>query len=451
MKATAEKTDKNSVKLTIEIDAEEFDKSMQKAYLKNRKHINIPGFRKGKAPRKIIEQFYGEAIFYEDAANDIIISTYSDAVKETGIEPVSQPEFDIIQIGNGQNFIYSADVVVKPEVELGEYKGIEIEKVEYNVTDEDVENEISKIREENARLINIEDRPVQEGDQVILDYKGMIDGEEFEGGSAENAVLEVGSNMFIPGFEEQLIGMNIGEEKEIKVTFPEDYHVEEIKGKEAVFKVKIKEIKEKELPELDDEFAKDVSEFDTFEEFKADVKRKLEEAVQDNMRAEMENNLLQKVVENANVDIPEPMIESEIDRQINELDFTLRYQGLSLEQYLSFVDMSMDDIRAQHRDQAYGTVKMRLVLEKIGEVEGIDVDDDDLEKEFEKLSEQYGRDVEDIKKDFESNVDYIKANLKVQKTVDFLMDNAIIVEEDKDNKDNKDNKDEDNTDKDNNK
>lgn len=451
MKATAEKTDKNSVKLTIEIDAEEFDKSMQKAYLKNRKHINIPGFRKGKAPRKIIEQFYGEAIFYEDAANDIIISTYSDAVKETGIEPVSQPEFDIIQIGNGQNFIYSADVVVKPEVELGEYKGIEIEKVEYNVTDEDVENEISKIREENARLINIEDRPVQEGDQVILDYKGMIDGEEFEGGSAENAVLEVGSNMFIPGFEEQLIGMNIGEEKEIKVTFPEDYHVEEIKGKEAVFKVKIKEIKEKELPELDDEFAKDVSEFDTFEEFKADVKRKLEEAVQDNMRAEMENNLLQKVVENANVDIPEPMIESEIDRQINELDFTLRYQGLSLEQYLSFVDMSMDDIRAQHRDQAYGTVKMRLVLEKIGEVEGIEVNDDDLEKEFEKLSEQYGRDVEDIKKDFEPNVDYIKANLKVQKTVDFLMDNAIIVEEDKDNKDNKDNKDEDNTDKDNNK
>jgi len=451
VKATAEKTDKNSVKLTIEIDAEEFDKSMQKAYLKNRKHINIPGFRKGKAPRKIIEQFYGEAIFYEDAANDIIISTYSDAVKETGIEPVSQPEFDIIQIGNGQNFIYSADVVVKPEVELGEYKGIEIEKVEYNVTDEDVENEISKIREENARLINIEDRPVQEGDQVILDYKGMIDGEEFEGGSAENAVLEVGSNMFIPGFEEQLIGMNIGEEKEIKVTFPEDYHVEEIKGKEAVFKVKIKEIKEKELPELDDEFAKDVSEFDTFEEFKADVKRKLEEAVQDNMRAEMENNLLQKVVENANVDIPEPMIESEIDRQINELDFTLRYQGLSLEQYLSFVDMSMDDIRAQHRDQAYGTVKMRLVLEKIGEVEGIEVNDDDLEKEFEKLSEQYGRDVEDIKKDFESNVDYIKANLKVQKTVDFLMDNAIIVEEDKDNKDNKDNKDEDNTDKDNNK
>lgn len=451
MKATAEKTDKNSVKLTIEIDAEEFDKSMQKAYLKNRKHINIPGFRKGKAPRKIIEQFYGEAIFYEDAANDIIISTYSDAVKETGIEPVSQPEFDIIQIGNGQNFIYSADVVVKPEVELGEYKGIEIEKVEYNVTDEDVENEISKIREENARLINIEDRPVQEGDQVILDYKGMIDGEEFEGGSAENAVLEVGSNMFIPGFEEQLIGMNIGEEKEIKVTFPEDYHVEEIKGKEAVFKVKIKEIKEKELPELDDEFAKDVSEFDTFEEFKADVKRKLEEAVQDNMRAEMENNLLQKVVENANVDIPEPMIESEIDRQINELDFTLRYQGLSLEQYLSFVGMSMDDIRAQHREQAYGTVKMRLVLEKIGEVEGIEVNDDDLEKEFEKLSEQYGRDVEDIKKDFESNVDYIKANLKVQKTVDFLMDNAIIVEEDKDNKDNKDNKDEDNTDKDNNK
>ena len=408
MKATAEKTEKNSVKLTIEIDAEEFDKSMQKAYLKNRKHITIPGFRKGRAPRKLIEQFYGEAIFYEDAANDIIFSTYDDAVKDTGIEPVSQPEIDIVQIGDGQNFIYSADVTVKPEVELGEYKGIEIEKVEYNVTDDDVEDKISQIREENARLISIEDRPVQEGDRVTLDYKGMIDGEAFEGGSAENASLEIGSDTFIPGFEEQLLGMNIGDEKEINVTFPADYHVEELKGKEAMFKVNLKDIKEKELPELDDEFAKDVSEFDTLDEYKADVKEKLEELAQNNMKAEMENNLLQKIVENANVDIPDPMIDSEIDRQINELDFTLRYQGLSLEQYLTFTGTSMDDIRSQYRDQAYNTVKLGLVLEKIGEVEEIEVDDDDLEKEFERLSEQYGRDVEDIKKDFEPNVEYIR-------------------------------------------
>lgn len=435
MKATAEKTEKNSVKLTIEIDAEEFDKSMQKAYLKNRKHITIPGFRKGRAPRKLIEQFYGEAIFYEDAANDIIFSTYDDAVKDTGIEPVSQPEIDIVQIGDGQNFIYSADVTVKPEVELGEYKGIEIEKVEYNVTDDDVEDKISQIREENARLISIEDRPVQEGDRVTLDYKGMIDGEAFEGGSAENASLEIGSDTFIPGFEEQLLGMNIGDEKEINVTFPADYHVEELKGKEAMFKVNLKDIKEKELPELDDEFAKDVSEFDTLDEYKADVKEKLEELAQNNMKAEMENNLLQKIVENANVDIPDPMIDSEIDRQINELDFTLRYQGLSLEQYLTFTGTSMDDIRSQYRDQAYNTVKLGLVLEKIGEVEEIEVDDDDLEKEFERLSEQYGRDVEDIKKDFEPNVEYIRGNLKTQKTVDFLMDNVIIVEGEQDSSD----------------
>ncbi len=435
MKATAEKTEKNSVKLTIEIDAEEFDKSMQKAYLKNRKHITIPGFRKGRAPRKLIEQFYGEAIFYEDAANDIIFSTYDDAVKDTGIEPVSQPEIDIVQIGDGQNFIYSADVTVKPEVELGEYKGIEIEKVEYNVTDDDVEDKISQIREENARLISIEDRPVQEGDRVTLDYKGMIDGEAFEGGSAENASLEIGSDTFIPGFEEQLLGMNIGDEKEINVTFPADYHVEELKGKEAMFKVNLKDIKEKELPELDDEFAKDVSEFDTLDEYKADVKEELEELAQNNMKAEMENNLLQKIVENANVDIPDPMIDSEIDRQINELDFTLRYQGLSLEQYLTFTGTSMDDIRSQYRDQAYNTVKLGLVLEKIGEVEEIEVDDDDLEKEFERLSEQYGRDVEDIKKDFEPNVEYIRGNLKTQKTVDFLMDNVIIVEGEQDSSD----------------
>ncbi len=432
MKATAEKTDKNAVRLTVEIDAKEFDKSIQKAYMKNRKHITIPGFRKGKAPRKLIEQFYGEAIFYEDAANDIIPSTYEAAVKETGIEPVSQPEFDIVQIGNGENFIYTADVTVKPEVELGQYKGIEIERVEYDVTDEDVEEHIEQAREQNARLISVEDRPVKEGDYVTIDYKGTIDGEEFEGGSAENASLEIGSNTFIPGFEEQIVDMNIGEEKDIKVTFPDDYHVEDFKGKEAVFSIKLNDIKEKELPELDDEFAKDVSEFDTLDEYRADVSEKLKELAQKNMKAEMENNLIQKIVDNANVDIPDSMVDSEIDRNLTEFDFTLRYQGLSLEQYLTFTGTSIDDIRAQYKEQAYNTVKMRLVLEKICDVEGIEVEDDDLEQEFERMSEQYGRDVEDIKKDFESNVEYIKENLKVQKTVDFLMDNAIIVDREKD-------------------
>lgn len=432
MKATAEKIEKNLVKLTVEVDAEEFDKSIQKAYIKNRKHITIPGFRKGRAPRKLIEQFYGEAIFYEDAANDIIPTTYQDAVKETEIEPVAQPEFDIVQIGNGENFIYTADVVVKPEVELGEYKGIEIEKVEYTVTDEDVEEQLEQMREQNARWISIEDRAVKEGDRVTIDYTGKIDNEEFEGGSAENASLEIGSNTFIPGFEEQVVGMNIGDSKEIEVTFPEDYHVEELQSKTAIFDIELKDIKEKELPELDDEFAKDISEFDTLDEYRADAKEKLEESAENQMKVEMENSLIEKIVDNADVDIPDAMVDSEIDRNLNELDFTLRYQGLNLEQYLTFTGTSLDAIRAQYKEQAYNTVKMRLVLEEICKVEEIEAEDADVEKEFEKMAEEYDRDVEDVKKDFGTNVEALKEHIKIQKTVDFLMDNAIIKEKEED-------------------
>lgn len=432
MKATAEKIEKNLVKLTVEVDAEEFDKSIQKAYIKNRKHITIPGFRKGRAPRKLIEQFYGEAIFYEDAANDIIPTTYQDAVKETEIEPVAQPEFDIVQIGNGENFIYTADVVVKPEVELGEYKGIEIEKVEYTVTDEDVEEQLEQMREQNARWISIEDRAVKEGDRVTIDYTGKIDNEEFEGGSAENASLEIGSNTFIPGFEEQVVGMNIGDSKEIEVTFPEDYHVEELQSKTAIFDIELKDIKEKELPELDDEFAKDISEFDTLDEYRADAKEKLEESAENQMKVEMENSLIEKIVDNADVDIPDAMVDSEIDRNLNELDFTLRYQGLNLEQYLTFTGTSLDAIRAQYKEQAYNTVKMRLVLEEICKVEEIEAEDADVEKEFEKMAEEYDRDVEDVKKDFGANVEALKEHIKIQKTVDFLMDNAIIKEKEED-------------------
>lgn len=426
MKATAEKIEKNLVKLTVEVDAKEFDKSIQKAYLKNRKHIMIPGFRKGRAPRKVIEQFYGEALFYEDAANDIIPSTYGDAVDETKIEPVAQPEIDIVQIGNGQNFIYTADVVVKPEVELGEYKGIQIDKVEYTVTDQDIEEQLENMREQNARWISIEGSAVEEGHRVTMDYTGKIDGEEFEGGSAENASLEIGSGTFIPGFEEQLIGMNIGDSKDINVTFPENYHEEDFQGKEAIFHVELHDIKEKELPELDDEFAKDISEFDTLDEYRADSREKLEKSAKEQAKAEMESSLVQKIVDNANVDIPEEMVDSEIDRTLNELDYTLRYQGLSLEQYLQFTGTSLDDVRAEHRDQAYNTVKMRLVLEEIAKVEEIQVDDADVEEEFEKMAEQYDRDVEDVKKDFGLSTEALKEHLMPQKTIDFLMDNAII-------------------------
>lgn len=353
-------------------------------------------------------------------------------MKETEIEPVAQPEFDIVQIGNGENFIYTADVVVKPEVELGEYKGIEIEKVEYTVTDEDVEEQLEQMREQNARWISIEDRAVKEGDRVTIDYTGKIDNEEFEGGSAENASLEIGSNTFIPGFEEQVVGMNIGDSKEIEVTFPEDYHVEELQSKTAIFDIELKDIKEKELPELDDEFAKDISEFDTLDEYRADAKEKLEESAENQMKVEMENSLIEKIVDNADVDIPDAMVDSEIDRNLNELDFTLRYQGLNLEQYLTFTGTSLDAIRAQYKEQAYNTVKMRLVLEEICKVEEIEAEDADVEKEFEKMAEEYDRDVEDVKKDFGANVEALKEHIKIQKTVDFLMDNAIIKEKEED-------------------
>lgn len=426
MKATAEKTEKNLVKLTIEVDAEEFEKSIQKAYLKNRKHIMIPGFRKGRAPRRIIEQFYGEGVFYEDAANDVIPSTYDEAVKETEIEPVAQPDIDIVQIGNGESFIYTADVVVKPEVELGEYKGIQIEKVENTVTDEDIERQLEEQREQNARWVSLEEGTVEEGHRVTMDYKGTVDGVEFEGGSAENASLEIGSNTFIPGFEEQLVGMSIGDVKDINVTFPEEYHEESLKGKDAVFNVVLHDIKEKELPQLDDEFAKDISEFDTLDEYRADAREKLEKSAREEAKAEMENNLVQKVVDNSNIDIPDEMVESEVDRSLNELDYTLRYQGLSLEQYLQFTGASLDDMRTEHRDRAYNTVKMKLVLEEVAKVEEIQVDDADVEKEFENMAEQYERDVEDVKKDFGLSTDALKEHLLPQKTIDFLMDNAII-------------------------
>ena len=428
MKVTKEILENKKVKLEIHVEPETFEQGMQKSYLKNRKNISVPGFRKGKVPRKIIERYYGEAIFYEDAVNEIFPQVYDEAVKEAGIVPVDRPEVDIVQIGSGQDLILTAEVDVKPEVELGQYKGIEIERVEYNVTDHDVEHQLEHIREDNARWITVEDRAVQNGDLVTLDYAGTIDGEAFPGGTAEKQTLEIGSGRFIPGFEEQLVGMKSSEEKDITVTFPEDYHAEELKGKEAVFHVKIHEIKEKELPVLDDEFAKDVSEFSTLEEYKADLRQKLQESAEERAKSQMENQLLEKITNNAKVDIPAVMVEREIDSMVRDMDFRLRYSGLNLEKYLEMINTSMEDFRAQYKDNAYNRVKTQLVLEAITKKEGITVTDEDREKEYQKLAEQYKRDVEDIKKAYGSNPEYIDDSILVQKTIDMLMEEAVLVE-----------------------
>lgn len=428
MKTSVEKLENNKVKLEIEVDAQQFDEAMQKAYLKNRKHITIPGFRKGRAPRQIIERYYGEGIFYEDAINEACPKAYEEAVRESGIEPVDQPTIDIVQIGGGQNLIFTAEVTVKPEVELGQYKGIEINKVEYNVTDQDIDNQLEMIREQNARWVSVEDRPAKEGDLLTIDYKGYVDGEAFEGGTAEKQTLEIGSQRFIPGFEEQLVGMKVGDEKEIQVTFPEEYHAEDLKGKEATFEIKVHEIKEKELPELDDELVKDISEFDTLEEYKANLRKTMEENAKQREKIEMENQLLEKVVENAKVDIPEVMVENEIDAMVRDMDFRMRYQGLDLQTYLDMINTSMEDFRAQFKDDAYNRVKLQLTLEQIIKEEKIEATDEDLESEYERIAEQYKLDVERVKKDYQGQEEGLRRSLAVQKAVDFLMEHAVVVE-----------------------
>lgn len=428
MNVTKEVLENKKVKLEIKVDPETFEKGMQASYLKNRKNIAIPGFRKGKVPRKVLERYYGEAILYEDAINEIFPEVYDEAVKETGIEPVDRPDVDIVQIGDGQELILSAEVDVKPDVELGQYKGIEVEKVEVAISDHEVNHQLEHLQEDNARWISIEDRSVQKGDMVILDYAGSVDGVAFEGGTAERQTLEIGSGSFIPGFEEQLVGINLEEERDIKVTFPEDYHAEDLKGKEAIFHVKIHEIKEKELPELDDDFAKDVSEFSTLEEYKADLKSKLQESAEQDAKNQMENQLLRKITDNASVDIPDVMLESEIDNMLQDMDMRMRYSGMDLQNYLQMTNTSMEDLRAQYKDSAYNRVKTQLVLEAVTKAEGITVSDEDREAEYKKMADQYKMEVDEIKKTFSANEAYMDSSILVQKTVDMLMESAVLVE-----------------------
>ncbi len=425
MNSTIEKTENNKVSLKIEISYEDFEKEIQKAYNKNKGRFSVPGFRQGKVPRKIIESNYGDTVFYEDAINGAFPPAYEKAIEQHDLEPIDRPSLDLEDIKKGEPVILLVDVEIKPEVELGEYKGVEVEREEFNVTDEDVEKELKNIQERNARIVEVEDRPAKNGDTLTLDYSGSVGGEEFDGGTASNQQLELGSDSFIPGFEEQLVGVNKEEEIEVKVTFPEEYHVEELEGEEATFEVKVHEIKSKELPELDDELAKDVSEFDTLDEIKEDIKKKLEEEAEKKEEASFENGVIDKVCENAKVETPDILIEDQIDSNVQNFTQRLSQQGLELEKYLELTGMEMSDFRAQFAEDAERLATAELVIDAISEKEEIEATDDELEKELEEMAKQYNQDLEEVKKRFsENDLEFIKMGIIKRKTVKYLVENA---------------------------
>lgn len=427
MKASVEKLEANEVKLTVEVDGAAFEKALQAAYLKNRGKISIPGFRKGKAPRAVIETHYGKGVFYEDAINDLYAESYPQAVEETGIDPVDHPDVQIESIDEEKGVTYTVKVTVKPEVKLGKYKGIEIEEIEYNVTDQEVDEAVDQVRERNARYVSANERAVKEGDRVLLDYSGSIDGVKFDGGTAERQTLDIGSNTFIPGFEAQVVGMSVGEDKDIHVTFPEEYHEESLKGKDAVFAVIIHEIKEKDLPELDDEFAKDVSEFDTLDEYKADTRENMEKNAAEQAKNQKENALIMAITENAEVEIPDVMVEHQIDDMLREMEMQYRYYGMTLEKYLEMSGISLEDYRSRLHDEAYNRVKARLVLEETAKAEDLPVSDEDMESEYQRIADQYKRPVDEIKKSYAGNEEAMKEGLRVQKTIDALMAETKMV------------------------
>ncbi len=429
MKVVTEKIGTNKVKMEITVDAADFEKSMAVAYNKVKGKVSIRGFRPGKAPRKVIEQAYGESIFYEEAFNDAVPKAYDEAVRTEGIYPVDRPDVDIVNIAGGQDFVFTAEVFVKPEFELGQYKGVEVEKKSYPVTDAEIDAKIESERDRNSRWIDAEgDYEAKNGDKLVIDYKGTVDGVEFEGGSAEGYSITLGSNTFIPGFEDQMVGMKVGEAKDVNVTFPEDYHSEDLKGKPAVFAVKVNAIQYKEMPELDDEFAKDVSDFDTLADYRADVAKKLEEAATLRADREMENALIEKIAENTEIDIPNGMIESQIDNMVEDMGYRMQNMGISMEQYMQYVGTTMDKIRDQYREEATKTVKAQLVLEKLSIVEGIEATADEIEAEYSKLADEAKLEVEKVKEMFARDDSYIKGRIVTTKTIDMLKANAVYVE-----------------------
>lgn len=397
MSVQVENLEKNLAKLTIEVDADKVEEAIEKVYRQQKNKITVQGFRKGKAPRHIIEKMYGKGVFLEDAANDMIPQAYEDAAKESGLDIVSQPKLDVVQLESGKSFIFTAEVAVKPEVTLGEYMGVEIEKTDVEVTEEEVMAEIEKERESNSRTITVDDRAVQDKDDVKIDFEGFVDGVAFDGGKAEDYALTIGSHTFIDNFEEQLIGVNIGEEKKVNVTFPENYQAEELAGKPAEFIVTVKEIKVKELPELDDDFAQDVSEFDTLEEYKADVKKNLSEEKEKEALAAKEDKAIEKVIENATMEIPDLMIETQTRNIAEDFARRIQQQGLSIEQYFQFTGLTSETFFEQLKPQALKRIQSRLVLEKIVELEKIEVSDEKVEEELKKMAETYQMEVEKVK------------------------------------------------------
>ena len=423
MSLQVEKLEKNMAKLTIEVSAEEFDAAIEKAYQKNKGKMNIQGFRKGKAPRQMIEKMYGVGVFYEDAANIIIPEAYSKEVSECkDIEIVSQPEIDVVQIEKGKSFIFTAVVATKPEVELGEYKGIQVEVTVPEINDEDVEKELKKAQEEQARTVPVEDRPVADGDIATIDFEGFVDGVAFEGGKGTDYALTIGSHSFIDTFEEQLIGKNIGEEVEVNVTFPEEYHAEELKGKPALFKVVVKEIKVKELPELDDDFAQDVSDFDTLDEYKADIKAKLVEKAEKVAKNEKEEKLIDAIIANSKMDIPEAMIETQQDQMVREFANRIASQGLSFDQYMQFTGMTMDAMKEQMKPQALKRIQVRLVLEAIAAKEAFEITEEDIEKELETMASMYQMDIAKLKEIVSDNEkEAMKKDIAVSKAAELII------------------------------
>lgn len=426
MSLQVEKLEHNMAKLTIKVGADEVEKAIQAAYLKQRGKLSIPGFRKGKVPRQMIEKMYGVEIFYEDAINRMIPTAYSQAYDECGLDIVSQPEVDVVQMEKGKPFIFTAEVATKPEVTLGEYKGLKVDKVPVEVTAEDVDAEIKRELERNARTVEVTDRSVQKDDMVTLDYEGFVDGEAFEGGKGTDYPLTIGSGAFIPGFEDQLIGAEIGQEMEVNVTFPEQYHSKELAGKEAVFKCTVHTIKEKELPELDDEFASDVSECETLAEYRQEVEKKLTERKQTQAREQIEDQAVDQAAENAQMDIPQPMIDLQVRQMEDDMGYRLQMQGMTKEMYFQMTGLTEDRMKQDMEAQAVKTIRTRLVLEAVAKAENIVVSEERLEEELKKMAETYGREVEALKEQMgEKRIEEMKESIAVQDAITLIADAAV--------------------------
>ena len=424
MNCKVEKTkNANEVKLEITIEAEKFDNAIKKVYFQSAKYFNIPGFRKGKAPQNIVEKYYGKEIFYEDAFNEVVPAEYEKALNENKIDAVSKPQIDVVTMEKGQDLVFTAIVQTKPEAKLKKYKGIEIEKIEYNVKDQDIENELKDMQDKNSRLITVDDRPAQNDDTAVIDFEGFVDGVAFDGGKGENYNLVLGSHSFIEGFEDQVVGMKIGEEKEINVTFPKEYFSKNLAGKPATFKVKLNELKKKELPELDDEFAKDVSEFDTLKELKQSIKEKLEKQFQDREKYEKEDAVVRELVKELEVDIPSGMIETEVDNMMRDMEQRMSYQGLKMEQYLKMMNKTEEQFKKEYEPQALDAIKSRLALEVVIKSEKIEATDEEIKSKIEEMAKNYGKDPKELEEN--ANIkEYIKNGIENEKAMEFLVANC---------------------------